>query len=95
MDRRGQVPPVLYVPCASEEVDEDGPSLDMRRTRDGRTALLVYTALDRLVDCCGELQPWVLVETGKLDAINDAQPYDVIYMDMRIPESERRSGGQS
>ncbi|WP_424922760.1 SAV_915 family protein [Aeromicrobium chenweiae] len=31
--------------------------------RDGRTALLAYTALDRLVDCCGDRQPWVLIET--------------------------------
>ncbi|TGN31351.1 SAV_915 family protein [Aeromicrobium chenweiae] len=53
------VPPVLYVPGGRGVGRRHG----VVGLRDGRTALLAYTALDRLVDCCGDRQPWVLIET--------------------------------
>lgn len=83
------VPPVLYVPCESGSTAPGEARLTLRRTKDGRTALLAYTALDRLVACCGSDQPWVLVPTDRLDAIDDAQADDVIYLDITIPAHER------
>ncbi|MHA3949030.1 SAV_915 family protein [Cellulomonas bogoriensis] len=35
----------------------------MRETKDGRLALLVYKAPDRLVACCGDAQPSTLKPT--------------------------------
>ncbi|MEU4424080.1 SAV_915 family protein [Actinoplanes sp. NPDC024001] len=67
----------------------------MRRTEDGRIALLIYSALDRLVDCCGEQQPWTVVPATDLDRIQQLTGYELIYMDMRIPEQLRRDGEQS
>lgn len=87
------IPPVLYVP-RSAEGPEGTQSLDYRTTRDGKVALLAYTALDRLVECCGESQPWVLVETRLLDDINAQEPYDVILLDVEIPVEHRRETAQ-
>lgn len=58
-------PPVVYLPV---ELDHEGHVTDIRMIKlaDGRVALLGYTALDRLMDCCGEQQPWLLVESSKL-----------------------------
>lgn len=89
------VPPVLYVPRDGEVAETGAVSLDYRTTRDGRTALLAYTALDRLVDCCGDRQPWVLIETSTLDDIAEQQPYDLILLDMEIPLEHRRTGPTS
>ena len=82
------VPPVVYVPVESvpegEEVD-----IVFRRTREGETALVLYTALDRLVDCCGPHQPWVLLPTEKLVDVAQVQPFDLIFLDLEMPEEER------
>ena len=84
------VPPILYVPCEGPGADDE-QHLDFRRTKDGRLALMAYTALDRLVTCCGDAQPWVLILTEKLDEVNAQQPYDVIFLDVEIPEEHRRA----
>jgi hypothetical protein len=52
--------------------------------------VLVYSALDRLIECCGPHQPWVGVPTGKLDAIDEYAPFDVVLMDIDIPAESRR-----
>jgi len=82
------VPPVVYVPVESvpegEEVD-----IIFRRTRDGEIALVLYTALDRLVDCCGPHQPWVLLPTEKLEDVAQVQPFDLVFLDLEMPEEER------
>ena len=98
------VPPVVYVPCAA--VPEAGVAdrgvvspdaevtVEFRRTADGRTALLAYTALDRLVDCCGPYQPWILMPTAKLDEIDRYLRYDLILLDLDVPAEFRRRGGE-
>jgi hypothetical protein len=60
---------------------------------DGRLALVAYTALDRLVDGCGRDQPWVVIPAAKLDEIDQHQPYDLILLDVEIPEEQRRKAG--
>ena len=89
---RPVVPPVLYVPCRAETTETGQPKLELRRTKDGRTALLAYTALDRLVDGAGPDQPWVLVQTPALDELGKEQAFDVVYFDLRIPDEHRRNG---
>ena len=46
-DTTTPIPPVLYVPCEPGSTADDA-RLTVRATRDGRRALLAYTALDRL-----------------------------------------------
>ncbi|MGH3623061.1 MAG: SAV_915 family protein [Sciscionella sp.] len=87
------VPPMLYVPCESHRSGDEELSIDSRRMRDGRLALFAYTALDRLVNCCGPHQPWVLMPTAHLDEVDRHHPHDVILLDVEIPEEHRRQGG--
>ncbi|MBO1753160.1 hypothetical protein J4G33_15220 [Actinotalea sp. BY-33] len=89
---RPTVPPVLYLPSDGTTTASGEAQVVLRTTRDGRTALLAYTALDRLVTCCGPAQPWLLVPTEQLSAINSTQPYDVVYLDLDIPEEHRHRG---
>ena len=49
------LPPVVYLPVARED-GPDGPLVELRCLDDGRTGLLVYTALDRLYRACGDYQ---------------------------------------
>lgn len=84
-------PPVVYVPCVqSEDGKEAAP--DLRQMRDGRHALIVYSALDRLVRCAGQQQPWVVVPAAKLDELDQQTPFDVILLDVLIPPEHRRYG---
>jgi hypothetical protein len=87
------VPPMLYVPVTDYRSGTDEVTIDFRRMTDGRTALLAFTALDRLIDGCGATQPWVLLPTGALAEIDQHSPYDVILLDVTIPADERRTAG--
>jgi hypothetical protein len=87
------VPPMLYVPVADYGSGSDELSIDFRRMVDGRTALIAYTALDRLIDGCGPAQPWVLLPTAQLSAIDERRPYDVIVLDATVPADKRRTAG--
>lgn len=78
------VPPVLYLPV--RELPGEGLFAEVRATTDGRGALLVFTALDRLLNACGGNQPWRLVETVALDAIQDTQPFDLVAFDPELPQ---------
>lgn len=90
---RPTVPPVLYVPTDGTTTESGDARIALRTTRDGRTALLAYTALDRLVTCCGAEQPWLLVPTERLSEINATQAYDVVYLDLAIPEEHQHRAG--
>ncbi len=83
------LPPALYLPTGPASAETEGASIELRRTPDGRTALVAFTALDRLIDCCGEHQPWVLVNTEHLPKVHAANPYDVIVLDSPLPQELR------
>jgi hypothetical protein len=88
--QRPPLPPMLYVPSAGPSAD-GSLLLDLRRIDDGRLALLVYTALDRLHTGCGQHQPWALVPTQTLDEIDAVQPYDLVLVDVSLPAELRRT----
>nr|WP_245901097.1 SAV_915 family protein [Prauserella shujinwangii] len=52
---------------------------------------MVYSALDRLHYCCGDDQPWMVVPTPVLEDIRQAQPYDLILLDVIIPPEHRHA----
>ncbi|KAA0022476.1 hypothetical protein FOY51_12255 [Antrihabitans cavernicola] len=87
-------PPVVYLPCAEQVDDAAQARVDMRTTRDGRTALLAYSALDRLHTCCGDEQPWVLMPTEALDELQKAHPFQLLLLDVVIPDDQRRGGSE-
>jgi hypothetical protein len=71
-------------------MDDEVLRVDLRPTRDGRLALLVYSALDRLVDCCGEGQPWVVMPTTNLEKVRVETGFELILLDVVIPDEFRR-----
>lgn len=87
-------PPVVYVPCSPLNPEDEELSVDLRRTRDGKLALLVYSALDRLVTCCGEQQPWVVLPTANLEKIREKTDFELILLDIEIPNELRRLDGR-
>jgi hypothetical protein len=88
MEQSTPVPPVVYLPC--ESFGEEELDVTAHETQDGRFALLVYSALDRLIACCGPHQPWVLMPTKNLDRIGEHVHFDLILFDIEIPEEIRR-----
>ncbi|GIG36453.1 hypothetical protein Cpa01nite_18340 [Cellulomonas pakistanensis] len=84
---RPVVGPAVYLP-----VRIDGDSVEVRTLKDGRRALLAYSALDRLAEHCGPAQRWILVETAQLGLVKQRQPFDVVITDMHVPEQYRREG---
>lgn len=85
-----ELQPAYYVPCFADGGGE--LRVTLRETRDGRVALIVYTALDRLRAGAGDV-PWALLTLADLQAIKDESPYDVIYQDIRVPEDKRQVAG--
>jgi hypothetical protein len=83
-------PPVVYVPCSPFAMDDETLNVDLRPTRDGRLALLVYSALDRLVNCCGYEQPWVVMPTANLEKVRLETNFELILLDVLIPDEFRR-----
>lgn len=85
-----RLPPMVYVPCASTEPTNGELTFEMRQLSDGRLALPVYSALDRLVNSCGEAQPWAVVPSNRLDEASASAPFDIIALDLEIPEEWRK-----
>lgn len=83
-------PPFLYIPCVEHVSDGAHAAAEYRTTKDGRTALLVYSSLDRLHNCCGDDQPWFGLPTKDLQLLHDVRPFDIVYTDVYVP-SERRA----
>lgn len=92
--RRATIPPVVYVPVTGQGAP-GFIELEMQKTLDGRLALLAYSALDRLMDGCGAEQPWALYPTAQLHELSADQPFDVIYLDVPLPESLRKPRKES
>ena len=85
------VPPVLYLPV-TDLPDGQGQRFAVHPLADGRMGLLAYTALDRLAECCGEQQQWVMLATPDLGRVKRVQPFDVVAFDAPVPASLRQAG---
>ena len=84
------IPPMLYLPVVDHP--EGGHLAIVKELEDGRRGLLAYTALDRLADKCGALQPWALVATTSLETIHAAQPFDIVAFDADVPSALKGEG---
>lgn len=91
-------PPVVYVPCDQPHGDAPGPDgevaleIRMRLTRDGRVALLAYSALDRFHEMVGRDTDWALLTHDGLDEVFSRQPFDLLLLDVEVPEESREDG---
>ena len=81
--RSGQLPampPVVYVPTT----DEEEPALRqvLQHTMDdGRTALFVYSAIDRLFSFYRPGNAWFVCDVATLQRIHEETPYDLLFVD--------------
>ena len=82
-------PPFLYIPCMEHVADGGQAAAVYRTTKDGRSALLVYSALDRLHACQGDDQPWFGLPLANLQQLHDVRPFDIVYTDVFVPEERR------
>jgi hypothetical protein len=89
---RVALPPVVYLPVAHVPDDATEGQAELRRLDDGRLAVMAYTSLDRLIDCCGEQQPWLLVRVAALSELRTQSGYAVVALDVPLPEELRHGG---
>ncbi|MDR1998873.1 MAG: hypothetical protein LBQ06_02880 [Frankiaceae bacterium] len=92
-DPSEEFPPVVYVPTC---MAEDGQMhVEMKMMLDGRSALLVYSALDRLRRWYGDTS-WMVTTIEGLQRLYDDRPYDVLFLDRSIvPEAAGDSRPQA
>ncbi|HWS31496.1 MAG TPA: SAV_915 family protein [Actinoplanes sp.] len=94
VNRPRELPPYVYVPCSPVREGTTDLIVDLRRTQAGQVALLVYSALDRLIDNCGEQQAWTALPTTELERIREATGFELILLDVCIPEHLRKGAGE-
>jgi len=80
-----EFPPIVYLPCVDSVTGPAEGVIELRTTRDGRKALLAYSAYDRMRACCGDRQPW-----QALEALYGVDPFDLDLLDVVVPEHQRR-----
>ncbi|MDI6104917.1 hypothetical protein QLQ12_40660 [Actinoplanes sp. NEAU-A12] len=89
-------PPIVYVPCAPMQFGQEQGSgemtIELRQTREGRLALLVYSAMDRLVAHCGPAQPWTILASEDLERVRLSTGFEMVLLDLDIPEELRHVG---
>ena len=81
-----KLPPVVYAPTV---VGEDGNvRVRMHELQDGRVAIFVYSAIDRLEAQYGEGSPWVLLSPPQLERAHAAAPFDLLLLDRELYPTE-------
>lgn len=60
----------------------------MHHTADGRVALFVYSAMDRLAEMYGGDAPWALLSISDLQSAFERAPYDLLFLDRAIARDE-------
>ena len=79
------LPPVVYAPT----IDLDGATrIRMHEMRDGRTALFVYSAIDRLQAQYGDDAPWVLLSVPDLEKAHEQVRFDLLLLDRDLHPQE-------
>jgi hypothetical protein len=79
---------VVYAPVVETPEDPGVQRLKGHVMADGRTALFVYSAIDRLVSLYGDNVPWVLVTVESLQAAFEEVPFDLVFLDQALHPAE-------
>ncbi len=79
---RPHLPPVVYAPTLRE--DDGTTRIRMHRMHDGRVALFVYSAIDRLGAQYGDDHPWVLLSVVDLERAHESSPFDLLLLDREL-----------
>lgn len=82
------LPPVVYAPT----IDLDGATrIRMHELRDGRVALFVYSAIDRLQAHYGDDASWVLLSVPDLEKAHEQVSFDLLLLDRELHPGEAAS----
>lgn len=85
----------MYVPSERLEPGATEVTVELRRTDDARLAVLAYSSLQSLVECCGESQPWVSLPPEKITEVVGESQADVVLWDSHLPGEQRRDTVES
>lgn len=91
------LPPMVYLPSQRVAQGDDEVRLELRRLVDGRLAAVAFTTRERLVQGCGENQPWVLLPTSALEEYRERLGIEAVVLDAELPSELRpeRGGGDA
>lgn len=86
---------VVFVPAERPSDGDSQVRLQLRSMEDGRMAVLAYTSLELLVAGCGPQQAWVAAPTEELENLKSLAGFDVIALNVDLPDDWRVSGEHS
>ena len=78
------MPPVVYVPVTELPEEPGVQRIKMHTMADGRTAVFVYSALDRLAESYDSGVPWVVADVRGLQKAFEEHPYDLLFIDQEL-----------
>ncbi|HEY9472829.1 MAG TPA: SAV_915 family protein [Mycobacteriales bacterium] len=79
-----EFPPTVFVPSRRVSAGDGNVSLEFRQLADGRTAMLAFSSLERLIAGCGRSQPWVSIRADRLPELREH--FDLVLVDTELPE---------
>jgi hypothetical protein len=78
-----------FLPSRRLSAGDSEINVETRSLEDGRTALFAYSSLPRLVECCGQAQPWVEVTPGRIHEVQRLAAVDLVVWDAELPAELR------
>lgn len=84
---------LVHVPLRAADPDATETAVELRRLPDGSVVVPAYAERERLVECCGDAQPWMLIPLARLAALRAVLGFDAVALDHDLPWSERRTTG--
>ncbi len=82
---------VVFVASQRFRRGDPEATLELRHTEDGRLAVLAFSSLERLVEGCGEAQPWIAFPHEHLDELVRVSGADVVLWDVALAPEQRHS----
>ncbi|MBQ6643973.1 MAG: hypothetical protein IJH84_23470 [Saccharopolyspora sp.] len=80
----------LFIPCARAAPHDQQVQLELRHTTENALALVTYTSLERLVEGCGDQQPWISVPSAEVQQLAEQVAAQVILQDVPLPDDQRQ-----
>ncbi|QGK68980.1 hypothetical protein GIY23_05015 [Allosaccharopolyspora coralli] len=81
----------VFVPSERASTGDQQVRFELRYTSEGAFALLTYTSLERLVEGCGEAQPWVSVADTDVMTLAEQTGAQVVLQDVPLPDDDMKT----
>lgn len=80
----------VFVLCSRASPYDQEVQLELRHTTENALALMTYTSLERLVEGCGDQQPWISVPSAEVQQLAEQVAAQVILQDVPLPDDQRQ-----